>query len=328
MPELLEFNLKAKRKPINIGAVLAVGTIQLEEGKQYITQDGEITSPMKKYGDGFMAHCMNNHPEWGHNGTWKWSSNGLFSGPEWEQDKHFPMHIVKEYVKGHAPVPGLKLQEGKYYKTIGGHIVGPVGPINGAQWHHCPMKKPDGTPMGSCWFLPNGLFQGAFTEPNPTYESHIIEEVATPVASPAPAPAVVAKASFLPLQAGKKYVLGDGEVVGPLEPMMSNIHRLRWSCPGKGVRSWYIEDGKRNGYKDLASSPKHIVAEYMQPVAAPVPVEPEVFFTKEEATVLWHEGVPLKYAFSEMKAWYTFPTKESGHSLTPSAYSLFKWKKG
>ena len=110
MPELIEFNIKAKRKPV----AAVVGGLVLKEGKRYVTKGGTITGPMHSFGAGsFHATCNHNGTE----GTWYWNGDGTFGG-DWEPD--YPMHIVKEYVE---PTAFLLLEVGKIYVCRNGKYV-------------------------------------------------------------------------------------------------------------------------------------------------------------------------------------------------------------
>lgn len=120
------------------------------------------------------------------------------------------------------------------------------------------------------------------------------------------------KHPFLPLEVGKKYVLADGTVVGPLEPAIHSA-RLKWEGP-TGVWSWYITDGRKNGVFNGEPHPRHIVAVYVEPT-----------LTKEEAHLLWLAGVPLRYSTSAYpQHWNPFP---KDYPIGPDSLSMFLWRK-
>lgn len=128
MPELIEFNVKAKRKPwIPVAAhqvAAPAGAIQLQQGKRYVTRTGVVTGEMVSDQGLFYAKCdLQGHGV----GTWFWRPDGQFNGFEFEPDyKH---HIVGEYVEPGAqmeqvkPVGYLPLQVGKKYLCQNGKTV-------------------------------------------------------------------------------------------------------------------------------------------------------------------------------------------------------------
>lgn len=123
MPELLEFNVKAKRKPIPVAAQLAAGDCLLQHGKRYVTRSGAITGQVDKQSlVGGYAVCK--HSETGVTGTWFYTNDGHFAGMQHIPD--YGMHIVKEYVETvvqPAPANFLPLQVGKKYLCQNGKTV-------------------------------------------------------------------------------------------------------------------------------------------------------------------------------------------------------------
>lgn len=218
------------------------------------------------------------------------------------------------------PIPGatvgLKLEVGKTYVTNHGYMVKILNKHAMKNWYRGQLFTPSGSDLGKWTWCENGLYQGVITEADPQYERHIVKEFVAEVAAPAPTVSPVAaeptKHPFLPLEVGKKYVLADGTVVGPLVPT-TTTERLRWISP-HGAVSWYTSNGKKNGFLNSPEHPRHIVAAYVEPT-----------LTKEEAHLLWLAGVPLVYSTSaNFQYWSPFP---KDYPIGPESLSFFCWRK-